>query len=499
VDRSARTPPNQRNVGHFVGRRDELNTLLVSTLKTSSKSVGVISVFGKGGIGKSTLLRQFERFLRNDEAFSHIRSSFVDFGISLDREEWAPLIWVRNDLAAQGVCFPRFDFGFQLFWSAAKPARPPPALEHAWLREAPDPILPVAHEIDQECSTWWTAPIPVDHASFQQIPFLRWALAKARRIVVDEELAERLVLAKDSLSALFEGTFCERLRKPAEILHLLPQLLAEDLADHVRREPEHRFVVIFDAYDQLDKERPAPTLQSACPAERAIEAIIRKVSGTLVAVSGRERFIWRHTRNEYKRIKVIRVELNGLSEKKTEALLDGEGINGSHLAEMVLNASRIGDDCGHRRVSPILINVMLRRWRARCDHGAPLEAEDLEVSASDQWGRFREQLDQLIREQGGSMLSTLKRLSLCSWFDRDIFDALNADLPGELRCTTWSEVVALPYVAAADVSGTFVIHDFYRGAIAAGVRLAQARNIHETMIRHLEARISSAFFSLTDP
>jgi predicted transcriptional regulator len=46
MDRSQRIPLNQRNVGNFVGLRRDLNTLLVSTLKTTAESVGVISVWG---------------------------------------------------------------------------------------------------------------------------------------------------------------------------------------------------------------------------------------------------------------------------------------------------------------------------------------------------------------------------------------------------------------------------------------------------------------------
>jgi hypothetical protein len=201
-DRSARASPHQRKVCNFVGRRKELNTLLVTTLKIRSKGVGVLSVQGEGGPGKSMLLRQFDRFLHHDEAFSHIRSSFVDFGVRLHREEWAPLVWVRNDLAVKGSA----SLASMLGSSSSGRPRSQRVLHPTWNMRGfgRHRIRSFQSLMRSTGSTVSGGQLHLDDAAIlQQVPFLKWVLTKARRIVADEELAGRLVLAKASLSALF--------------------------------------------------------------------------------------------------------------------------------------------------------------------------------------------------------------------------------------------------------------------------------------------------------
>ena len=125
-----RRPPLDR----FVDRVTPLDLFERAVSGVSADGKNILNFHGMSGQGKSLLIRKFLDRLEKGRNSFNASYSLIDLSERTDRESWRLPIWIRNDLADQGVRFPAFDVGFELYWAEAFPETPPPILTHRWLK-----------------------------------------------------------------------------------------------------------------------------------------------------------------------------------------------------------------------------------------------------------------------------------------------------------------------------------------------------------------------------
>ena len=236
-------------LNRFVNRIKWLKLLEMAISSHPPYNRPILKFHGMSGQGKSLLIRKFLQVLKTEDRFANVRYSLVDLSERSDRESWRLPVWIRNDFANQGVRFPAFDIGFELYWSEAFPESPPPVLTHRWLKRLTSSTAAGAGDLATTI-----AAEGLQHL-IASVPFVGLAVNRLGKIGLEWGTQKYLIATNDALKELFkDGT----LKSAAEVETLLPFLLESDLNAFRRRDPDTRFAVFIDEYERCLEQGGAP-------------------------------------------------------------------------------------------------------------------------------------------------------------------------------------------------------------------------------------------------
>ena len=473
----------EHNLKNFVNRETVLRTLENEVFTIEEGPAKLLLLQGVGGQGKSLLLEKFYRQVKADSAYVNIFPVKVDLTTETSRKTWRPLIWVRNQLAEQGIKFPRFDLGFELFWMNDKGGDRQPELSNRWLRRALDTASTGASEFGNSGAE--LAVSSLTDASSVSIPLVGRVIAYLGRSWFDKMMKDRLIAANDSLAALFEEEDQKQLRPMSEILEILPTLLAQDLADLRGQNKGARFLIIFDEFESVMEQGGGIERFKTSTFEDAIQSIAFELEAAMFVVAGRERPEWtRSKRLENRLTEDRKIELNGLSTKDTGELLDREGVTDPLIRDAIISSATapIGPD-DTQPIFPLLIQLQLTRLRDLQANNQQITVSEFQISADGFEEIRKELLNRLLGQYGTELQSTLRHLAFCSRFDRETFKFLIKTFLTGLQLNSWKTIIQMSFVIPTDdgMHDTFVMHQAIRDSLVATIPPEDAKDTHRAL------------------
>jgi len=249
----------------FTDRADVLAAFEAALAGTASERHYVLSYYGVGGIGKTSLLREIRRRLR--EEHPSVAHAQLDLRDGTSRLPATALMRLRTLLRdGHGVPFPTFDIAFAVHWRLANP--------HLPLRKSELPFLAEGEVAGDIVSA--LADVPV-LGFVAKIPRILHKAGRAAR----EWWTRRGQVELRSIAALDD---------PLAVEEWLPAFWGADLRAWLEEDHSRRAVVFLDTFEALWEGRSEGRRGS--PPDEWVRDWAGHLAGALVVVAGREKLRW---------------------------------------------------------------------------------------------------------------------------------------------------------------------------------------------------------------
>ncbi|WP_460362618.1 hypothetical protein, partial [Actinocorallia lasiicapitis] len=222
------------------------------------------SLYGPGGIGKSTLARHWTASVLDGRG-AQGGCAFVDFAHPASAGFEAVLLRLRAALAPLAGSWPMFDVALAVYWARKHPGE---SLVTFVGRSSPEVARQIGQIVDQVLG------------GFGAISFVVNALNKARRTVVGNTRLERMRREFPALQVLLDE------QDPDEMLANMPILLAADLERARARGP----VLALCVLDSLEQVQAMPAERDGM--EDLVARLVYLMPNVLFLASGRRRLAW---------------------------------------------------------------------------------------------------------------------------------------------------------------------------------------------------------------
>lgn len=237
------------------------NLVSENTLKNTG-DITVLSYYGIGGIGKSTLLKEIIRELSEKKP----KSKYVYYDFAIKQESSSVLENLRNILSRDyNFKFPLFELGLYNYAQKSGEDMSSPEIQ-SFIEKSPllDLLLNIAGEI------------PVVGFIPKLIGFADKGIAITKNMIDNH---------KNELITIENST-------PIELYRKLPYLFAMDMTDNLKNE-NNPFVFFLDTYEQLVNEMSLigePLINDEWI--RGDSGLIQNIPNVLWVVAGREKLKW---------------------------------------------------------------------------------------------------------------------------------------------------------------------------------------------------------------
>ena len=267
-------------------------------------NIHVLTYYGIGGIGKSSLLKKLMSEM--DERFSDRRYVYFDFNIY--QESRAVLTALKNKLTEQcKFTFPLFELGSYMY--AKKIGDNPDSPEIKQLTEK-SPTLSLALSIAGN------------------IPILGFATSMLS--LADKIAAYVGTYLKNHSRELKQIEYMEA----EELYRHLPYLFAQDLA-HNQEQNSKLLVIMLDTYERLVNELSStgdPLMNDLWI--RGEEGLIQNIPNVLWVIAGREKLKWERFDPDWADALEQHI-LGNLSQADSDSFLSSAGVGGSKLRQQL--------------------------------------------------------------------------------------------------------------------------------------------------------------------
>lgn len=349
----------------FVGRQAEL-AQFAQMLGAPAKldEYQVLSLFGVGGQGKTTLLDRFARLAQGDGARQRplIR---LDFALPTHRSAIEGLFVVRNQLRMHGVPTHAFDTAFARHFADTRPGRDLRRDHPELYRFKEDSLFGELVDIGGEV--------------VQEIPGGKLAVSILARL--SNAAATWYYTRGIDILKQIDGM------GPQELADELPYFLGYDVTEFLKNHPQRRPVLLIDTYEALWREQGSGGGIGNASGDRWLRRLTEESRGCLVVVAGRRRVAWDEVDPEWSRF-ITHVALGGLADGEAAELLDAAG-----LASPDLRSTLLAVAAGH----PLSLKVGIRFCEMRMAAGQELRPEDLPRTHREILDRFFDHLDPPLR------------------------------------------------------------------------------------------------------
>jgi len=350
----------------FVGRTRELE--IVESLLNSPQPLNgykVLSLYGIGGQGKTTLLDQIDGLLDADR-FRNRPSGRLDFRQGLHRDKAAALIELRNQMQRRGLRTDAFDIAYARYYAVERSGRDIRKDHPELFRYGDDSLLAEL--------------IAIVGSVFLEVP------------------GGKLIY---SLLARMSGRVVEWYKKRgSEILHFLedfghqelldalPMFFGYDLCAWMENHPDRRPVLLFDTYEALWKERQVGAAGTGDTHPSAwLRRLVEESPGALAIISGRRPVAWERVDPDWKPF-IISHRLDDLDERDQLALLDSVDIDKTEVRQRILETAK-----GH----PLSIQAQIRIYEKICQQGRVPRPGDFPVTQKEILDRLLDHMDPPLR------------------------------------------------------------------------------------------------------
>lgn len=263
----------------FVNRETPL-AVFAEELRRTGEGPRVLNVVGVGGIGKSRLLREFERRAQDTHMVA-----VLDLQVPAHRQQEDALAVLRMRLGEQGARFDRYDIAYAVLWQRLHP--------HLGLTRRGLPLVEHSEVLTEV----------LDGASGVPVFGTAVGLLKLLEKGVENRNRRRHLRQDDTLAQLDE-------LPGADLVDAVTYLFAEDLRASKGAKP---YLIVIDAYDALGPGTSDVWLRD----------LVAQLDHGLIVIASREPLAWRRYDSDWAGA-IRELPLEGLPmEARVELLADG--------------------------------------------------------------------------------------------------------------------------------------------------------------------------------
>ncbi len=425
--------------------REEYTQAFRKNLKSENKKeYSILSFYGVGGIGKSTLRKELGRILSSD--YQDIIWSYTDFELQPFREAETSLYHLRKNLREKyKIQFPTFDIAYTVYWQKTHP--------QVTIVKENIPFLEDGTIVSDILSH--TGAIPI----VGLLPSIAKAVYKGQKYFKTwwTKRGQKELYDLPSLS-------------PKEILDRLPMYFALDLNDYLK-ENSANAVIFIDTYEALWESMNHEG--GFFLRDEWIRELVSHLPGVLWVVLGREKLRWNELDKEWENYTEQHL-LGGLSEIDSAHFLKSCGIADEKIQKVIISSSK-----GVPYYLDLAVDTYLQILQK---YEREPEEKDFAKNQQEVLARFLRYLDK-------SEIETLKVLSVPRYWNREIFKLLIDEFKTGYPVSAMNVLGRFSFVNSVNESGTYVLHDLMRSGLVLQLDIEARQVIHKLMFEHFCKKI----------
>ncbi|MEO1016937.1 MAG: tetratricopeptide repeat protein [Pseudomonadota bacterium] len=475
-----RIPPKREEI--FVNRVGPLKIFEEAAFAIPKDSARILTFYGVGGQGKTTLCRRIMRRAGpdGDQIYDFLRTAELDLHGRSKSDPDLLLVWIRNAFAKSGVALPAFDIALAVVWETTRAELPFPRLDNAWLATSSDAISQTIPETVQ------TIREALEQTA-ETIPGLGLLLTKGSKWVIDKTKRSYLERSRNHLSELYRQG---QLKKPYELSALLPWMLAQDLNYHLAQHPGERFLLLVDEYERVFDEGGAGAKWRENVFDKHVRKLVAETNGLLAVFFSRERLPWDDDPDWRSDLEGNQHLLGGLTAIDAEEWLKQVPVEMENIRQAMLDGAR-EEPKPNAPVYPFLLDLQIEHWQALQAKGSEIFSTDFDVKAETFMGRCRELVERVLRDYGQGLQYTIQRLSIANRFDRTAFEYIVSEFGTGLANDSFEQVSVLSFVSRAD-DDFFTLHRAIADVVSTTLSEERRRETIERLLAHFSDRAAFA-------
>jgi tetratricopeptide (TPR) repeat protein len=426
--------------------REEYTEAFKKKIKFESKQdYNILSYYGVGGIGKSTLKKELGRILST--AYSEIIWSSTDFELQAFREAETSLYHLRKNLREKyKIEFPTFDIAYTIYWQKTHP--------QVTIAKDNIPFLEDGTIVSDILSH--TGAIPI----VGLLPSIAKAVYKGQKYFKNwwTKRGQKELYDLPSLN-------------PKEILERLPMYFSLDLKDYLQINSKNA-VIFVDTYEALWENF---NLEGGFfLRDEWLRELITHLPSVLWVIFGREKLRWNELDNEWESY-IEQHLLGGLSEQDSAGFLRSCGITDEKIQNVIINSSK-----GVPYYLDLAVDTYLQ---IKQKYNREPEEKDFAKNQQEVLARFLRYLDK-------NEIETLKILSVPRYWNREIFKLLIDEFKTGYPVSAMNVLGRFSFVNSVDQTDTYVLHDLMRQGLMLQLDKETKTGIEKLLFEHFCVKIT---------
>lgn len=411
-----------KKVRPFVDRETCIQALKDALSNLGQKNYSVLVYYGIGGIGKTSLRKEFPRcFEEYNLEYPNQELIWASIDLQLDkfREKTTFLITLKTDLQKKyKINFPAFEIAHTIYWKKTNPESPLRKDNYLLFDgdDAFDDFFGVVDEIP------YFSLVPTVGRLLNNFPDYLRKWWKKR--------------GQEELSKLSE-------KEPLEIKEMLPYFWAQDLNNFLK-DTSKSAVLFIDTYEALwENNRGQGNFNSK---DKWIRDLVAELPRVLWVICGREALRWEETDTEWKEY-LEQHYIENLPEKNAIDLLNLCGIENENIQKIILDGSK---------GVPYYLDLAIDTYYKIKEYRQPMP-HDFARTLPDIFDRFFKYLDKQETE-------TLKVLSVPRFWDYNLFAALVKKFNTGYPLTAFSDLGSFSFTSY-NTDGKWYMHQLMKESI----------------------------------
>ncbi|EGW41830.1 ATP-binding protein [Desulfosporosinus sp. OT] len=406
--------------------REEFQAAFHRVLKEKGQGHKVLVYYGVGGIGKTSLLTELRRQLKDLDPGKP--TALIDFKELIHCAQDDALFILRESLnqSIKGrIPFPTFDLAFAVHKKKLEPHIPIQIRDLPFLEEGEL----VADIIDMcgDVPVIGLVPKFIKLVTKGQTKYEQWAANIKEDIAIIEKLDQ------------------------TKLVKLLPYYWAKDLKRYLNRN-QHSVgaVIFFDTYEALWEIKKQGTILEQ---DKWVRELIINLPQILWVISGREKLRWVEDKAEW--AKVLEQHLIGsLAKGDAEYYLDSCGIREKDIRYAIIEGSK---------GVPLYLDISVDTYREIINRQVIPTPEDFAKTPKEVFTRFIQYLSL-------AELATLKILSIPRSWDYSLFAELVAQFKTGYPFTEYGNLFRFSFISQWDGQLRWNMHDLMRQSLVDNIQ-----------------------------
>ncbi len=406
----------------------------VEEIGRGEANVHVLTYYGIGGIGKTTLLKK----LREELAEQHKGARFVHFDLRYQQERIAVMDAIKNLLAEQyRFSFPLYELG--CYFYLRKVGANPDAPEIRRLSDQ-SPLLKAAFTILDK--------IPVVEIGAKVLEALDAGVAGVRSYFANHPKELRDI----------------KYMEPEKLYDHLPLLFAQDLNENLKN-AKAPLVLFLDTYEQLVNELSAmgdPLLNDLWL--RGMTSLVPNAINTLWVIAGREMLRWREINEDWADA-LEQHNLGNLSPLDSERFLAGASVEGPDLRAGLYHLTG---------GTPVYLDLCVDQYHQMLKQGETPRLSSFGTDTRELTERYSRYLDDGQKDLV-QMLACLKR-----WTDEQLEQLAPQVLPN-FSYSTYEKLKTVSFIDR-NAAGVYTMHQTVCEVLSQQCPLALRQKLGQAML-----------------
>ena len=469
----------------FVNRETPKRVFEDAVFSIPQKGCIIRTWYGIGGQGKTALARELFRMSSNDveASYSHLRRGMLDLHGKPKTDPVRLLLWIRNAFAKSGVSFPAFDLAFTIMWEATRGEEPLPNFTNPWLKrtsefagDASTDTIILSRELFEEFA--------------ETIPGLGFLIKRGARYAFERSKKSWLEKTRDHLKCLYRNG---EIIPSYELSELMPWMLAQDMNQHLKENPNDRFVLFIDEYESVFDAGGMGERWQDNKFDEYMRSFIAETDGLLALFFSRERLQWENSKDWQDDLKDAQHILGGLSEKDADEWLLKVSVNEADIRKAMIEGAR-EEAKTDAPIYPLLLDLQVQHWQNLASEAT---ASDFSVSAHTFEGRLKTLVIRLLRDYPDAIEQALHHLAIPTHFDEDVFQHVIKTNNIPVSFGTFDRLKEISIVTEND-NGWLSIHRAIADAIVILTKEQNLKKYRQSLIDYFSQRANPTRVSDVD-